>query len=292
MSTLQIQHFLDTDSETYSYVVSNGVGTKAAIIDPVLDYDPKSGRTRTDFADSIIAYIRKEQLTVEWILETHAHADHISSAHYLREQVGGKIAIGEKITQVQGVFKKVFNLGDELATDGRQFDYLFKDGEHFQIGELTAQVLLVAGHTPADVAYVIEDAMFVGDTLFMPDVGTARCDFPQGDARVLYQSIKRILDFPDDTRLFMCHDYPPKNQRPHQYLSIIAEQKALNIHLLGNKCEADFVAMRQARDATLAMPRLIIPSIQVNIRAGEFPPIEDNGVAYLKVPLNLLGKKS
>lgn len=292
MSTLQIQHFLDTDSETYSYVVSNGQGTKAAIIDPVLDYDPKSGRTRTDFADSIIAYINKEQLTVEWILETHAHADHLSSAHYLREQVGGKIAIGEKITQVQGVFKKVFNLGDELATDGRQFDYLFKDGEHFQIGELTAQVLLVAGHTPADVAYVIEDAMFVGDTLFMPDVGTARCDFPQGDARVLYQSIQRILDFPNDTRLFMCHDYPPKNQRQHQYLSTVAEQKALNIHLADNKGEDDFVAMRQARDATLAMPRLIIPSIQVNIRAGEFPPVEDNGVAYLKVPLNLLGKKS
>ena len=292
MSTLQIQHFLDTDSETYSYVVSNGQGTKAAIIDPVLDYDPKSGRTRTDFADSIIAYINKEQLTVEWILETHAHADHLSSAHYLREQVGGKIAIGEKITQVQGVFKKVFNLDDELATDGRQFDYLFKDGEYFQIGELTAQVLLVAGHTPADVAYVIEDAMFVGDTLFMPDVGTARCDFPQGDARVLYQSIQRILDFPNDTRLFMCHDYPPKNQRQHQYLSTVAEQKALNIHLADNKGEDDFVAMRQARDATLAMPRLIIPSIQVNIRAGEFPPVEDNGVAYLKVPLNILGKKS
>ena len=292
MSTLQIQHFLDTDSETYSYVVSNGQGTKAAIIDPVLDYDPKSGRTRTDFADAIIAYINKEQLTVEWILETHAHADHLSSAHYLREQVGGKIAIGEKITQVQGVFKKVFNLGDELATDGRQFDYLFKDGEYFQIGELTAQVLLVAGHTPADVAYVIEDAMFVGDTLFMPDVGTARCDFPQGDARVLYQSIQRILDFPNDTRLFMCHDYPPKNQRQHQYLSTVAEQKALNIHLADNKGEDDFVAMRQARDATLAMPRLIIPSIQVNIRAGEFPPVEDNGVAYLKVPLNILGKKS
>ncbi len=292
MSTLQIQHFLDTDSETYSYVVSNGQGTKAAIIDPVLDYDPKSGRTRTDFADAIIAYINKEQLTVEWILETHAHADHLSSAHYLREQVGGKIAIGEKITQVQGVFKKVFNLDDELATDGRQFDYLFKDGEYFQIGELTAQVLLVAGHTPADVAYVIEDAMFVGDTLFMPDVGTARCDFPQGDARVLYQSIQRILDFPNDTRLFMCHDYPPKNQRQHQYLSTVAEQKALNIHLADNKGEDDFVAMRQARDATLAMPRLIIPSIQVNIRAGEFPPVEDNGVAYLKVPLNILGKKS
>ncbi len=186
----------------------------------------------------------------------------------------------------------MFNLDDELATDGRQFDYLFKDGEYFQIGELTAQVLLVAGHTPADVAYVIEDAMFVGDTLFMPDVGTARCDFPQGDARVLYQSIQRILDFPNDTRLFMCHDYPPKNQRQHQYLSTVAEQKALNIHLADNKGEDDFVAMRQARDATLAMPRLIIPSIQVNIRAGEFPPVEDNGVAYLKVPLNILGKKS
>jgi glyoxylase-like metal-dependent hydrolase (beta-lactamase superfamily II) len=291
MSQLQIQEFLDADTETYSYVISNGFGTAAAIIDPVLDYDAKSGRTRTHLADVIIDYIKKEQLTVEWILETHAHADHLSSAHYLREQLGGKIAIGEKITQVQGVFKKLFNLGDELATDGRQFDHLFKDGEIFNIGNLTAKVMLVAGHTPADVAYMIEDAVFIGDTLFMPDVGTARCDFPQGDARTLYQSVQRILSLPDDTRLFMCHDYPPISRSEYRYLSTVKEQKALNIHLHSGIGEEYFVKMRQERDATLAMPRLIIPAIQVNIRAGEFPPVEDNGVAYLKVPLNLLGKK-
>jgi glyoxylase-like metal-dependent hydrolase (beta-lactamase superfamily II) len=291
MSQLQIQEFLDADTETYSYVISNGFGTAAAIIDPVLDYDAKSGRTRTHLADVIIDYIKKEQLTVEWILETHAHADHLSSAHYLREQLGGKIAIGEKITQVQGVFKKLFNLGDELATDGRQFDHLFKDGEIFNIGNLTAKVMLVAGHTPADVAYMIEDAVFIGDTLFMPDVGTARCDFPQGDARTLYQSVQRILSLPDDTRLFMCHDYPPISRSEYRYLSTVKEQKALNIHLHSGIGEEYFVQMRQERDATLAMPRLIIPAIQVNIRAGEFPPVEDNGVAYLKVPLNLLGKK-
>ncbi|MBK7300913.1 MAG: MBL fold metallo-hydrolase [Moraxellaceae bacterium] len=291
MSNLQIQEFLDADTEIYSYVVSNGFGTAAAIIDPVLDYDPKSGRTRTNLADAMIAYIKKEQLTVEWILETHAHADHLSSAHYLREQVGGKIAIGEKITQVQGVFKKLFNLGDELAVDGRQFDHLFKDGEIFNIGDLTAKVMLVAGHTPADVAYQIKDAVFVGDTLFMPDVGTARCDFPQGDARTLYKSVQRILSLPDDTRLFMCHDYPPINRSDYCYFSTVKEQKALNIHLRSGISEEHFVNMRQERDATLAMPRLIIPAIQVNIRAGEFPPVENNGVAYLKVPLNLLGKK-
>lgn len=289
--SLTIEHFLESDTETYSYVVSNGFGTAAAIIDPVLDYDAKSGHTRTSFADTIITYIKKQQLNVEWILETHAHADHLSAAHYLREQVGGKIAIGEKITQVQGVFKKIFNLGDELACDGRQFDHLFTDGETFNIGELQATVMLVAGHTPADVAYQIQDAVFVGDTLFMPDVGTARCDFPQGDARTLYQSVQRILSLDDDTRLFMCHDYPPVNRSEYRYISSVAEQKALNIHLHSGISEDYFVQMRQQRDATLAMPRLIIPAIQVNIRAGEFPPVEDNGVAYLKVPLNLLGKK-
>ena len=288
---LQIQHFFDSDTETYSYVLSAGFGTAAAIIDPVLDYDPKSGRTDTKFADKMIDYVKQHHLKVEWILETHAHADHLSSAHYLREQVGGKIAIGEKITQVQNVFKKLFNLGDELATDGRQFDHLFKDGETFNIGNLEAKVMLVAGHTPADIAYHIEDTVFVGDTLFMPDVGTARCDFPQGDARMLYQSIQKVLSLPDETRLFMCHDYPPLNRSEYCYLSTVKEQKELNIHLHHNVSEEVFVKMRQERDASLAMPRLIIPSIQVNIRAGEFPPVEDNGVAYLKVPLNLLGKK-
>lgn len=291
MSHLTIQEFFEADTETYSYVISNGLGTAAAIIDPVLDYEPKSARTRTDFADTIIAYIKKQQLSVEWILETHAHADHLSSAYYLRAQVGGKIAIGEKITQVQAVFKKIFNLGDDFVSDGQQFDHLFKDGETFSIGELQATVMLVAGHTPADIAYMIDDVVFIGDTLFMPDVGTARCDFPQGDARTLYQSAQRMLSLPDSTRLFMCHDYPPANRSDHRYLSTVAEQKALNIHLHSGISENDFVKMRQTRDANLAMPRLIIPAIQVNIRAGEFPPVEDNGVAYLKVPLNLLGKK-
>ena len=287
---LQIQDFFDHDTETYSYVVSNGFATTAAIIDPVLNYDPKSGRTHTELADTIIAFLKKEQLTVEWILETHAHADHLSAAHYLRTHVGGKIAIGEKITQVQGVFKKIFNLGEDFACDGGQFDYLFADEEVFTIGDLQAKVILVAGHTPADVAYCIEDAVFVGDTLFMPDVGTARCDFPQGDAQTLYHSIQRILNMPDKTRLFMCHDYPPLSRSEYRYLSTVAEQKALNIHLHSGITESYFVKMRQERDATLAMPRLIIPAIQVNIRAGEFPPAENNGVAYLKVPLNILGK--
>lgn len=289
MSKLQIQPFFDNDSETYSYVVSAGKGSEAAIIDPVLDYDAKSGRTSTHSADAIINYLQAQQLTVTWILETHAHADHLSSAHYLRSKVGGKIAIGEKITQVQAVFQKVFNLGNTLATDGQQFDHLFSDNEEFAIGSLTAKVLLVPGHTPADVAYQIEDAIFVGDTLFMPDVGTARCDFPQGNARTLYQSIRRLLSFPDDTRLLMCHDYPPASRTEHCYQSSVRAEKLANIHIHSAINENAFVTMRERRDATLAMPRLIIPSIQVNIRAGALPPAEENGVCYLKIPLNVLG---
>lgn len=290
MAALTIQPFFEPESETYSYVISSGIGTNAAIIDPVLDYDTKSGRTATLFADQLITYIQQKKLTVEWILETHAHADHLSAAHYLRAKLGGKIGIGEKIVQVQHVFKQLFNLEQEFATDGRQFDHLFKDSEVFKIGNLNAKVMLVAGHTPADVAYHIEDTVFVGDSLFMPDVGTARCDFPQGDARTLYHSIQKILALPDETRLFMCHDYPPIQRKEYGYLSSVKEQKAHNIHIRESITEEQFVAMRQQRDATLAMPRLIIPAIQVNIRAGGFPPAENNGVAYLKIPLNFLGK--
>ncbi len=288
MSNLQIQPFFDADTETYSYVISAGRGTAAAIIDPVLDYDAKSGRTSTHSADAMINYIHTQQLTVQWILETHAHADHLSSAYYLRSKVGGKIAIGEKIVQVQTVFKKLFHLGDEFVPNGQQFDQLLADGEEFAIGQLTAKVLLVAGHTPADVAYQIDDAVFVGDTLFMPDVGTARCDFPQGNARTLYRSIQRILNLPDNTRLFMCHDYPLA-KREYRYQSTVQTQKAENIHIHTGVREDNFVTMREQRDATLAMPRLIIPAIQINIRAGALPPIEENGVSYLKIPLNLLG---
>jgi len=290
MSLLQIEPFFDQETETYSYVVSSGIGSAAAIIDPVLDYDAKSGRTSHHSADAMIAYVQQQQLTVTWILETHAHADHLSSAHYLRAQLGGKIAIGEKIIQVQQRFKELFHLDHDFAANGQQFDHLFSDGETFQIGDLTAKVLLVAGHTPADVAYVIEDCIFVGDTLFMPDVGTARCDFPQGDAGHLYQSIQRIYTFADSTKLYMCHDYPPTERVEHRYLTTVGEQKIANKHISLGVCEDDFVAMRQQRDATLAMPRLIIPAIQVNIRAGALPPAESNGVSYLKIPLNLLGR--
>ena len=290
MAELTIKAFFEPDTETYSYVVSAGTNSAAAIIDPVLDFDAKSGRTSTKFAEQLITYIQQENLTVEWILETHAHADHLSAAHFLKEKLGGKIAIGEKITQVQQVFKQLFNLEQAFATDGRQFDHLFKDNEQFNIGNLTAKVLLVAGHTPADVAYQIEDAVFIGDSLFMPDVGTARCDFPQGNAQNLYHSIQRILSLPDETRLFMCHDYPPIHRKEYHYLSTVKEQKEKNIHIRQGITEEQFVEMRQQRDASLAMPRLIIPAIQVNIRAGAFPPVENNGVAYLKMPLNFLGK--
>ena len=292
MAELTIKAFFEPDTETYSYVVSAGAYSAAAIIDPVLDFDPKSGRTSTKFAEQLITYIQQENLTVEWILETHAHADHLSAAYYIKKELGGKIAIGEKITQVQQVFKQLFNLEQAFATDGRQFDHLFKDSEEFKIGNLTAKVLLVAGHTPADVAYQIEDAVFIGDSLFMPDVGTARCDFPQGDARTLYHSIQRILALPDETRLFMCHDYPPIYRKEYSYLSTVKAQKENNIHIRQGITEEQFVEMRQQRDASLAMPRLIIPAIQVNIRAGAFPPVENNGVAYLKMPLNFLGRKA
>ncbi|WP_305857333.1 MBL fold metallo-hydrolase [Balneatrix alpica] len=285
--TAQIQPFFDPATWTYTYVVSAGPGSQAAIIDSVLNYDAKSGRTRTESADEVIAYVQQQQLQVQWILETHAHADHLSAAAYLQQKLGGTIAIGARITQVQGVFKQVFNLEPEFQLDGSQFGYLFADHEVFMIGELQARAIPVPGHTPADMAYQIGNGVFVGDTLFMPDVGTARCDFPGGDAGTLYRSIQSLLNLPEQTELYMCHDYPPEGREP-QWKSTVAEQKRFNVHVHEGVDEASFVAMRQARDATLEMPMLILPSIQINIRAGQLPPLEDDGHAYLKIPLNKL----
>lgn len=282
-----VQPFFDPATWTWTYVVHAGEGTACAIIDPVLDYDPKSGRTRTDSARQVVDYVRAQRLSVQWILETHAHADHLSAAAWLREQLGGRIGIGGRIPSVQGVFKKIFHLEPGFPTDGSQFDHLFADDEVFDIGALQARVLSVPGHTPACVAYQVGDAVFVGDTLFPPDVGTARCDFPGGNARTLYQSVRKLLAMPDDTRLYVCHDYPPTDRAP-RCETRVAEQRAHNIHIHDGISEEAFVAMRTQRDASLQMPQLILPSIQVNIRAGQLPPPEDNGVSYLKIPLNAL----
>ena len=283
----QVHGIFDPATWTVTYVVHNGTGSAAAIIDSVLDYDPKSGRTRTTSADKVIDYVMAQCLKVQWILETHAHADHLSAAHYLKQKLGVKIAIGDQITRVQRVFKGIFNLEPEFRMDGSQFDVLLKDGEAFRIGDLTASVIAVPGHTPACVAYQVGDAVFVGDTMFMPDVGTARCDFPGGDAKTLYASVRKLLSLPTDTRLFMCHDYPPNN-RPVAFETTVAEQRAKNIHVHDGISEAQFVEMRTKRDATLEMPVLILPAVQINIRAGELPPKEPNGIAYAKIPLNTL----
>lgn len=283
----QVHGIFDPTTWTVTYIVYEKEGSPAAIIDSVLDYDPKSGRTRTGTADKVIAFVKEKRLSVEWILETHAHADHLTAAPYLKQQLGGKTAIGDHITTVQKVFKGIFNLETAFATDGQQFDHLMREEESFAIGNLTGRVMYVPGHTPACVAYQIGDAVFVGDTMFMPDVGTARCDFPGGDAKTLYRSVKKILSLPPQTRLFMCHDYPP-NDRPVAFETTVAEQRAKNIHMHDGISEDEFVAMRTKRDATLEMPVLILPSVQVNIRAGEMPPKDDNGVAYLKIPVNAL----
>ena len=283
----EVRGFFDPGPWPVTYVVHAPQGRACAVIDSVLDYDPKSGRTSTASADKVIDYVRSQGLQVAWILETHAHADHLSAAPYLKAQLGGQIAIGAQITAVQKVFKGVFNLEPDFAVDGRQFDRLLADGESLPLGNLQIQAMSVPGHTPACMAYQVGDAVFVGDTLFMPDVGSARCDFPGGDARALYASVQKILSLPPQTRLFMCHDYPPEG-RAVQYETTVAAQRAGNIHLKDGTSEADFVRMRTARDATLAMPVLILPAVQVNIRAGEMPPAETNGVAYLKIPLNAL----
>lgn len=282
-----IEAFFDTATWTVSYVIYDEAGGKCAIIDPVLDYDPKSGRTNTQFAGKLIQFIKNQHLTVEWILETHAHADHLSSAHYLKSQLGGTIAIGNGIPVVQETFKKIFNLGDEFVPNGSHFDHLLSDGEIFQVGKLSAKAISASGHTPADLAYQFDDAIFVGDTLFMPDVGTARADFPGGDARQLFRSIRKLLAFPPKTRLFMCHDYP-STDRAVQWQSTVEEQRAHNIHVRDDISEDEFVAMRTARDATLEMPTLLLPSIQTNVRAGEMPSTEANGVAYFKIPINAI----
>ena len=283
----QVHGIFDPATWTVTYVVYEKEGSPCAIIDSVLDYDPKSGRTRTDSADKVIAFVREKNLTVAWILETHAHADHVTAAPYLKKTLGGKTAIGDHISAVQQVFKGIFHLEPEFSTDGSQFDQLLKDGEHFRIGALTATTMYVPGHTPACVAYRMGDAVFVGDTMFMPDVGTARCDFPGGDAKTLYASAKKILSLPDETRLFMCHDYPPTD-RAVVFETTVGEQRRKNVHVHDGISEAEFVDMRTRRDATLEMPVLMLPSVQINIRAGDLPPVESNGVAYLKIPLNAL----
>lgn len=283
----QVHGIFDPATWTVTYVVYEKEGSECAVIDSVLDYDPKSGRTRTDSADKVIAFVREKQLKLTWILETHAHADHLTAAPYLQQHLGGKTAIGDHISTVQQVFKGVFNLEPEFATDGSQFDHLLKDGETFSIGALSVSTMFVPGHTPACVAYQIGDAVFVGDTMFMPDVGTARCDFPGGDAKTLYASVRKILSLPDETRLFMCHDYPP-NDRAVAFETTVGEQRRKNIHVHDGISETQFVEMRSKRDATLEMPVLILPSVQVNIRAGHLPPAEPNGVSYLKIPMNAL----
>ena len=282
-----IKDFFDPETWTYTYVVYEGDGSPCVIIDSVLNYDPKSGRTITKSADEVISFVKAHQLQVDWILETHAHADHLTAAPYLQSHLGGKLVIGDHIKNVQTVFKGVFNLDDRFKADGTQFDYLLKEGESLSFGNLSLKALFVPGHTPACMAYEIGDAIFVGDTLFMPDVGTARCDFPGGDAKTLYRSIQKILSYPGQTKLYMCHDYPPNN-RPATGMTTVANEKANNIHVHDGVTEDQFVQMRTARDKTLEMPTLILPSIQVNIRAGHLPEPDANGVSYLKIPLNAL----
>lgn len=285
--SVQVETFFDEPTFTASHVVYDPATRHAAIVDSVLNFDAASGRTSTKGADEIIAYVNRESLTVDWLLETHAHADHLSAAPYLQTKLGGKLAIGREITTVQNVFGKVFNFGTEFARDGSQFDHLFDDGESFAIGEIPAITLHVPGHTPADVAYVIGDAAFVGDTLFMPDYGTARADFPGGDARALYRSIRRLMALPDETRLFLCHDYKAPNRDTYAWETTVGAEREGNVHVHDGIGEDEFVEMRTHRDATLDLPHLILPSVQVNVRGGRLPPPEDNGARYLKLPLDV-----
>lgn len=281
-----VHAFFDEATFTVTYVVRDPNGTKCAIVDSVLDFDYASGRTDTRSADAVIAFVRDKGWEVEWLLETHVHADHLSAAPYIQRELGGKIAIGENIRTVQDTFGKVFNEGTEFRRDGSQFDALFKEGDSFHIGQLRGDVMHTPGHTPACLTYVIGDAAFVGDTLFMPDFGTARCDFPGGSAETMWESVQKILSLPDETRIFVGHDYKAEGRDHYAWESTVGEQKRLNKHVGAGKSKEDFVRMRTERDATLAMPRLIIPSLQVNMRAGRMPEPEDNGVSYLKVPVN------
>ena len=284
----QVEAFFDEATFTVSYVVSDAGSKKAAIIDSVWNFDQASGRTSFESADAIVAYVEREGLTVDWIFETHAHADHLSAAPYLQEKLGGKLAIGREIVTVQGVFGKIFNEGTEFARDGSQFDRLLNDGDKLMIGDISLIALHVPGHTPADMAYVVGDALFTGDTMFMPDYGSARADFPGGDARQLYRSVRRLMKLPDQTRIFLCHDYKAPNRDDYVWETTMLVERTSNVHINEGVSEDAFVEMRTKRDATLSMPKLILPSLQVNIRAGHLPPVEENGVRYLKLPVNQL----
>ena len=286
-TTPAITAFFDEDTFTVTYIVADPDTKQCAVIDTVLDYDANMGRTRTDSADKVIASIKEQGLTVTWLIETHVHADHLSAAPYIQQQLGGKIAIGDQITQVQDIFGNLFHAEDGFSRNGSQFDHLLTPNEELKIGNLSMTAMHTPGHTPACMSFVVGDACFVGDTLFMPDYGTARCDFPGGDATTLYESMEQILSLPDETRLFMCHDYAPGG-REYLWESTVAESKATNIHLAG-KTKAEFINMRTTRDAKLSAPRLLLPSVQVNMRAGHMPPVEDNGIAYIKIPVNQLG---
>ncbi|MGA0563807.1 MBL fold metallo-hydrolase [Ancylobacter sp. VNQ12] len=285
---LAVKAFFDEPTNTASYVIHDPATKRAGVVDSVLDFDAASGRTSTASADAMIAYVRAEGLTVDWLLETHAHADHLSAAPYIQQKLGGKLAIGREILTVQSVFGKIFNVGTEFARDGSEFDRLFDDGDTFAIGSIPAIVLHVPGHTPADLAYVIGDVVFTGDTLFMPDFGTARADFPGGDARQLYRSIHRLLALPEETRLFLCHDYKAPGRDSYVWETTVGAERAGNIHVRDGVGEDAFVDMRTKRDATLAMPKLILPSVQVNMRGGHLPEPEENGRRYLKLPLDTL----
>ena len=284
----QVKAFFDEPTFTVSYVVSDTATRKAVVIDSVWNFDHASGRTSFESADAIIAYVEQEGLSIEWILETHAHADHLSAAPYLQQKLGGKLAIGREIVTVQGVFGKIFNEGTELARDGSQFDQLLDDGDVLMIGDIPLLALHVPGHTPADMAYVVGDALFTGDTMFMPDYGSARADFPGGDARHLYRSVRRLMVLPDATRVFLCHDYKAPNRDDYVWETTMLAERTGNVHIHEGVTEDQFVEMRTQRDATLSMPKLILPALQVNIRAGHLPDPEDNGVRYLKLPLDQL----
>lgn len=287
MSKIQITPFFHEPTFTVTYVVTDRATSSCAIIDPVLDYDAASGQISHEFADKIVSYVDKNGLTLEWILETHAHADHLTAAPYVKEKLGGLIGVGDNIRRVQSTFKAIYNLESEFMTDGSQFDQLFVDGEVISLGHLDIEILHTPGHTPACVSYLIEDAVFVGDTLFMPDYGTARADFPNGSAQTLYQSIRKILALPESTRMFVGHDYKSPGRDDYAWETSVIEQRRNNIHVKDGVSQADFVAMREARDATLAVPKLLLPAIQVNVRAGQLPPPEENGRSYLKIPLTI-----
>ncbi|NQY98432.1 MAG: MBL fold metallo-hydrolase [Henriciella sp.] len=280
--------FFDEATNTISYVVADPESAKCAIIDSLLDFDQASGRTRTDSADELIAFVRARSLSCEWIIDTHVHADHLTAAPYIRKQIGGRTAIGDRISQIQKVFGEIFNEDQSFHTDGSQFDYLFAPGETYRIGALDAVAMHTPGHTPACMSHIIGDALFVGDTIFMPDFGTARCDFPGGDAGELFDSIQRLFELPDETRMFLCHDYKAPGRDHFQWETTIGEQKVANIHVMSGSKRNDFIAMRTQRDAKLDMPKLILPSVQINMRAGDMPPAEENGQRYMKLPINAL----